>query len=102
MVKQAVMVSLGFWALAAAFALVASLVGDESFGDYFTFVALILLGLALLISAPIANRLTAFEARVWTGSSYEEETRTEAGGLSALGLLVLMAPQVAIVALLLG
>ena len=91
-----------FWIVALIIALVASLVSDGSFGEYLVFVSLILLGIALLVSAPLANRLTAIETRVWTGTSYRGEARPDAGGVTPLGSLILLAPQIAIVALLFG
>lgn len=101
-VRQAAVISLLFWVAAVVIAAAITAFGSESFGDYLTFVALVLLGIALLVSAPLANRLTAIEARVWTGGSYTEEARSEAGGVTPIGLLLILAPQIAIVSLLVG
>ena len=101
-VRQAAAISLIFWAIAVAIALVVTAVGSESFGDYLMFVSLILLGIMLVVSAPLANWVTGLEARVWAGSSnYQAEDRSEqAGGLTAIGLMLVLAPQVALVSLL--
>lgn len=99
-VRQAILVSIVFWIVVAVIAALAAVVGSNSFGDYLTFVALILLGVMLLISAPVGDRIAAFESMAWGGGTYRGEERVEAGGMTALGLLLILAPQVAIVSVL--
>ena len=101
-VRQAVILSLIFWGVALAITAVTTALGDESFGEYLMFVALIMLGLMLLASAPLANWATAMEARVWGGTTdYQGENRSEqVRGITAIGLMLVLAPQVALVSLL--
>ena len=101
-VRQAAVISLIFWAVAVAVALVVTAVGSETFGDYLMFVSLILLGIMLVVSAPLANWVTGIDSRVWAGTgNYRAEDRAEQpGGLTAFGLLLVLVPQVALVSLL--
>ena len=101
-VRQAAGVSVVFWAVAVVIALIVDAFGSEGFGDYLMFVSLILLGVMLLVSAPLANWVTAVESRVWGGASNNtgEDRSGQPGGLTAIGLMLVLAPQVALVSLL--
>lgn len=104
-IRQSLLLSLGFWALASLGALLAWLRWEESFLHYLKFSAFILFGLILFGGSTLANRITTVHGDKWglnMGRYGHEEEYGHGGGLTAIGLTVILIPQIAALAYLLN
>lgn len=100
-IKQSILLSLGFWVLASIGTLIAWVRWTESFLHYLKFSALILFGLILFGGSTLANRITTLGADKWgmgAGRYGYEEEYGDSGGLTAIGLTVILVPQIALLA----
>lgn len=94
---QALAVSVGFWTLASLGAVVAVIRSTEGFLHYLRFSSTILLGLILFGGSTLGNRITTMGADKWGmghGRYGYEKDYGDGGGLTSLGILVVLAPQV--------
>lgn len=100
-IKQSILVSLGFWVLAALGAFIAWVRWTEGFLHYLKFSGLVLFGLVLFGGSTLANRITTVHGDKWglnMGRYGHEEEYGDGGGLTAIGLTVILVPQIALIA----
>ena len=104
--RQAALVSVLFWAVASIGAAVAWLRFDEPepFLHYLRVSGFIILGLVLFGGSTLANRITTVHGDKWglnMGRYGHEEEYGDRGGLTAMGMTLVLVPQIAAVAYLL-
>lgn len=104
--RQTLGLSLVFWTVAAIGAVVAWLrfTDPEPFLHYLRVSGFILLGLVLFGESTLANRITTVHGDKWglnVGRYGHEEEYGDKGGLTPMGITVVLVPQIAAVAYLL-
>ena len=99
---QALAISIIFWIVSALGAIIATARWTEGFLHYLRFSSMIVFGLVLFGGSTLANRITTVHGDKWglnMGRYGYEEDYGHRGGLTSVGILVVLAPQIGLVAL---
>jgi hypothetical protein len=101
--RQALAASIIFWIVAALGAGIATVRWTEGFLHYLRFSAFIVFGLVLFGGSTLANRITTLGADKWGmghGRYGYEEQYGDGGGLTGMGIVFVLAPQIGLIAFL--